>query len=477
MPIRIPAWLPSAAFFCAHALVLWLGAQHVTIVSICILVLAPCLAAWTCVLRNRAAGNQGWIMLAIALVLWAGGMAANIPAELVQGDRSGETFVSMLLFILYGVPIIFAAASPARDDWKVRVFDAVLALTLGALFFIHTFAVATGARSNPTDEASLRLMFDLQNLSIAAFALVRFRASRDAGDREVFGALTVFGFVYMAAAGYVNHEQSSDYGGAVDLVIDLPFLVLAYWIMRPLRMQPGPPAVSVRHASIVDAVSPLMLPAMLLAVAGAMLRSRPIAAIVGLAVATLVYGLRNVVAHIRNVEERLRLEHLAQIDALTGLPNRRSFDAALLDEWSRACRSAESMAIFMIDIDNFKRLNDTLGHAEGDRQLRIVAQALMDCAQRTGDFVARYGGEEFAVILPASDLAQASQLAEIMRARIYNLALHSPATGGPTTVSIGIGHFSGIQPGACEALLAAADEALYEAKHAGRNAVRVRTGP
>lgn len=464
----------TGLFLLAHAGLPALFGRHAPVVSLVFLVLAPALAAGACLIRSRDGHAQGWRALAIALMLWAGGMAVNVLMQLALGNSSGETALSMLLFVLYGVPVIFIAASPAQEAWPVRLVDATLALALGLIFYVHTFAFANLAGSDHAGEANLRLMFDIENLFIAIFALIRFASSGMPQEKAFFRTLTAFASLYMASAAYVNHFQANtDYGTPVDLVIDAPFLALMMMALRPGPLAGIASPLSARRARIVLASSPLMLPAMLLAVAAALLASHPFWAVTGFAMATLVYGLRNVLAHIGNLEERDRLEGLAQRDGLTGLPNRRCFDETFQREWARARRAGTSMAVLMIDIDHFKLLNDALGHAEGDRRLRDVAEALAACATRATDMVARYGGEEFVAILPAVSADQAVELAEIMRVAVERLDLPSPAPAGRVTVSIGIGQIDRVDETPPDALLRAADKALYEAKRAGRNALRL----
>ncbi len=263
----------------------------------------------------------------------------------------------------------------------------------------------------------------------------------------------------------------TDYGGPVDLIIDIPFLFMIVLAMRdPGQGQDAPDAGPQR---LVQAVSPLMLPTCMLALASALLRLHPVWAVMGFAAATMIYGLRNVLTHLRNLDERDRLERLSQVDELTDLPNRRCFDQTLRREWMRGLRPGNGIAILMIDIDHFKQLNDALGHPEGDIMLRQVANALAGCARRATDLVARYGGEEFVAILSCTDASQANQFAEIMRSSVYELNLPSPVPTGRITISIGVGYLDRIDAYGAERLLAAADEALYEAKRGGRNTVRV----
>jgi len=190
--------------------------------------------------------------------------------------------------------------------------------------------------------------------------------------------------------------------------------------------------------------------------------------------ATLGYGLRSVLTQVRSLEKQEQLGKLAQIDSLTGLSNRRQFEETLRREWNRARRSGDGLALLMIDIDHFKQLNDKFGHQTGDVSLRAVAQALASSATRASDVVARYGGEEFAVVLPSITADGACIIAETMRIAVERLQLISQAPNGQVTVSIGVGF---VQPHAMDdssTLIAAADAALYEAKHAGRNRVTQR---
>ncbi|MDA8251531.1 MAG: GGDEF domain-containing protein [Rhodospirillales bacterium] len=171
----------------------------------------------------------------------------------------------------------------------------------------------------------------------------------------------------------------------------------------------------------------------------------------------------------------LRLQALATTDGLTGVANRRGFDAALEAEWLRATRDRGEMALLLADIDHFKSFNDRFGHQAGDDCLRRIARSLQTALRRPGDFVARYGGEEFAVLLPDTDPFGAIDIAE--RLRLAVLALDLPHPTGPEgrlTISVGA---AALHPGDGSAsgpgeLVARADRELYRAKQSGRNRVR-----
>lgn len=169
-----------------------------------------------------------------------------------------------------------------------------------------------------------------------------------------------------------------------------------------------------------------------------------------------------------NAEQELA--RLAAVDALTGLANRRSLDLALKNEWARAQRSLQPLSLLMIDIDHFKSFNDRFGHPLGDQALRLVAQNIADCVGRPTDLAARYGGEEFAVILPGTDTAGASLLAEKIRASVEALPAIAEHVAS-LTVSIGINTWSGNPGTRQEDWVGNADKALYQAKSSGRNRV------
>jgi diguanylate cyclase (GGDEF)-like protein len=178
---------------------------------------------------------------------------------------------------------------------------------------------------------------------------------------------------------------------------------------------------------------------------------------------------------VRKVMQARRLQRLASTDELTGLPNRRATLAFLDDALARARRDRSEVAVLMIDVDHFKRINDTWGHATGDDVLRHLARVLGG-GLRDRDRLGRLGGEEFLAVLPGAGADVARGVAERMRAAIAGTPmLGSTARAIAYTVSIGAAVDDGVQ--AAGALLARADAALYQAKGAGRNTVVLHAGP
>ena len=175
--------------------------------------------------------------------------------------------------------------------------------------------------------------------------------------------------------------------------------------------------------------------------------------------------------HLELKETRDLLEELASIDALTGIANRRRFDDCLDKEWQRALRHQHVVSLAIIDVDFFKKFNDTYGHARGDDCLRRVARALVDVARRPGDLVARYGGEEFAIILPETDAHGMKELMKAMLTRIGELGIAHAASSCAeyVTASVGAVTLTPTREQTAAATMETADRLLYEAKESGRN--------
>ncbi len=181
---------------------------------------------------------------------------------------------------------------------------------------------------------------------------------------------------------------------------------------------------------------------------------------------------------IENVVNRARLLRSGFTDVLTGWHNRRYLQVRLNEELARASRDGNNLACLMLDVDYFKRVNDTWGHAAGDAVLREIAQRI-ESQVRASDVAARYGGEEFVVLLPDTDTADAEHLAERIRNAIARTPFELP-NKEQTAITLSIG-IAGIRPASHatdlktigDSLLARADVALYRAKSEGRDCVVV----
>lgn len=210
-------------------------------------------------------------------------------------------------------------------------------------------------------------------------------------------------------------------------------------------------------------------------------------ALFGIAGVLLIAGVvrlrnRSVNARLRELERRIaerttalqaanfRLSALVVTDGLTGIANRHAMENALRSVWQRCAKRAEPLAVMMIDVDHFKRFNDTHGHHMGDEQLRRVAGILANETTDADELVARYGGEEFVVILPSSEREAAAVRAERLRSQVEQV---SAEAGLPVTISVGVAVVLPLLEDDPMALLRCADQALYRVKRNGRNRVEV----
>ncbi|MBK9236983.1 MAG: diguanylate cyclase [Rhodoferax sp.] len=173
------------------------------------------------------------------------------------------------------------------------------------------------------------------------------------------------------------------------------------------------------------------------------------------------------------VQANHKLEVYSHTDGLLNIANRKYFDQRLQEEWLRAIRSKQPVGLLMIDVDHFKRYNDTYGHQAGDACLRAVAKAAAGALARSTDLLARYGGEELVVVLPDTHVEGTYQVAQDICAAVAKLKIpHAGSDTAPyVTVSLGVASMNPPRVSSADRLVAAADQALYQAKKQGRNQV------
>lgn len=196
----------------------------------------------------------------------------------------------------------------------------------------------------------------------------------------------------------------------------------------------------------------------------------------GLAINAALRHMALTLSHALNYQT---VKHHADYDALTGVYSRRRFEARIHEEVERAVRKKRDISVIFLDIDHFKAINDSMGHAAGDEALQQLA-ALLNSSLRTYDFVARYGGEEFVMVLPETTLAEAAHIAERLREKIAGHAFTLKSKRSMFTVSFGVSSYhpddalassNAEQPDPAKRLVQEADHALYEAKRKQRNCV------
>lgn len=197
------------------------------------------------------------------------------------------------------------------------------------------------------------------------------------------------------------------------------------------------------------------------------------------AIAGQIAGSIHLARVVRDLEQANRkLRELSMRDGLTGIANRRCFDQRLAEEWRRHAHVRRTLALLLVDVDWFKALNDASGHLYGDECLRELARLCGDSVRVGEDLVARYGGEELALLLPSCELADATRVAEHLRARVRHKAMPHPDSPVAPCVTVSIG-VSAVQPEESQSsdlLISAADHALYMAKAQGRDRVVAHSG-
>lgn len=165
------------------------------------------------------------------------------------------------------------------------------------------------------------------------------------------------------------------------------------------------------------------------------------------------------------------LHLLSHLDSLTGVANRRRFEETLDLEWRRVSRTGTPLSLIMIDTDFFKPFNDTYGHQRGDDCLMLIANTLRNALNRPADMIARYGGDEFMILIPGANEEGAAAMAEAMRVRVEGLEIRHEGSPDDKVMTISLGVVTGYPTRGFSTgeLIAAADEALYQAKDEGRN--------
>jgi diguanylate cyclase (GGDEF)-like protein len=182
-----------------------------------------------------------------------------------------------------------------------------------------------------------------------------------------------------------------------------------------------------------------------------------------------------IAATLKHFQRFSSIKNMAIYDTLTGLHNRRYFEERLEAEAQKCFISNTPLSLVMVDIDFFKKVNDTFGHTEGDQVLCRIS-SLLKTSVRKKDIVARYGGEEFILILPEARLEESFVIAERIRHLVENTLFEVRKTQVNLTLSMGVSSFPSHQVKSKEELVEMADQALYDAKRGGRNRVCIFTG-
>jgi diguanylate cyclase (GGDEF)-like protein len=420
---------------------------------------------------------RGERMIAIAAVVVATEVVADVPKFSVGEAVAfglvnfGEAGMAYGLLTLLRFDPRFASA---QDLWKFLVAAPLAAAGWAALLGAGIYTAFRGAETAYLQFMMTWWLGDALGLLVVTPFFLSFAPFALPAGPARFGRLDAA--VWLALAAILGAAWLAPRGGFAIQFAAVPLIAAALFaaVRYPLRWSAL--AVLCVGAFVVVALHEGRQPFGPLPPRIAVLRAQEflfLTALLALGIGSMLHQLRAKNAELEaRVAERTaelqaanaRLMTLAAVDPLSGLANRRGFDDALASEAARSLRYGRPLSLVVADLDDFKGVNDTHGHAAGDEVIRRVARVLSDNA-RAADLVARYGGEEFAVLLPETGAREALRLAERMRAAVAEISV--PAAARPITASFGVATLdAGVSPAA---LLSAADEALYEAKAAGRN--------
>ena len=482
-------------FIALHVLATVLFKANVELVSAVFIVAAPLLAAGACLRAAYvvdAGARPGWIFVVFAMLVWASGAGVATVADLVRSTPAVAASAPEFLFFFYGAATLLAVTWTEHDalGGAALWFDGILATLATFLAYLAIFHVVPFSQDKiqPIRAALLVPTYDIENAILVALATLRLIGRTPTPTRWVFDrSMLAFAVIYGLMATIYNHVLTNASGvtepGPHDVIIDIPFLLLAGIAGGPGSDRSVAPGRRSFVAIFVDSAGPIFFTSMVLTF-GAIVAPHHVAlGVCGIILALMIYGARSALLqslylHTQEAlaEARDHLERLALEDSLTQVANRRHLDSALQTSWDLARRNGQPLSFLLLDVDHFKDLNDHKGHQAGDDCLVRLAASLQAAVSRPTDLVARYGGEEFALLLPDTDLNGAMQVAEQLRAAIRDLQIPNETSEGRyLTVSIGVACVSfashpTVEPYATvDALVIAADCALYAAKRAGRD--------
>jgi diguanylate cyclase (GGDEF)-like protein len=482
--IKKPALWIAIPYVAVAVLLVALFRDHMTLCCGLCTTIAELAASYICIRTASKAHDDArilWRMLGVSILIGSTAVDLLIWSQLhaaVSADPSqGLILLTEMLFwaaLLLTVSLQFDFRIPRA----LRGMSAFLSISIGILCFV--FILSRFSNLGPHQIADLDLvphLFTAIGVFLAVVASLRLLGTDRLEERQFFFVASAFLWT-MTLTHVIRDQFLTAYNLRwIDLLLPIPFLLLIFLASQepPGFVQSWHP--SVRVSSIMRSAGTAFLSFGLLLLGTAVSRRHFWLGASAALLSVICYSVLNLISLSRGIEAeeallaaKLKLEELAGLDGLTGIANRRTLDQRLEFEFQAARRSGQPVSLLMIDVDLFKSLNDSKGHLVGDSYLVQVAHALRNALSRTNDFVARYGGEEFVVLLPATGDAGAVRIAGRLHAAIAALDLDHPLS--PTerlTISIGCTTADSLVHHSPNALIDAADRAMYLAKKLGRN--------
>lgn len=428
--------------------------------------------------RSEGMAISFWRLAAVAYTLLFVAQVLSVYNDLFH--TSAVSWTNNLLFSFWFVPLAMAIfLDPEHEAGKI---DTVVALDFvqGVLFciaaYVYFFYIPKTQVSGELAHEVWAPYFVGYSFVVGAFIL-RALITRSRDARVLFGRMGAFlagsgcvdAFFYYAPGLGVKTGPWFDLLWSALLIV--PMAIANAWKQTEapeVRME-----TPQREKRVYTEISFLIYPLLVLFMSLRIARER-----LGLAALVVLFSFvcssaRLLVTQHRLLQAKEALRREASRDGLTSLWNRKAILSILDRELLRAERDRQSVGLIMIDVDHFKRINDTRGHAAGDAVLRIIATGIAAMV-RPYDSVGRIGGEEFLIVAPNCDVGQTWELAERVRLHVANCSIM--AGGSTVRVSLSLGVAVGGSSSELEKLLQDADTALYQAKNAGRNRVEPSLG-
>lgn len=490
------AWALGLVFALHFALLLALR-QHALLPSQACTALFGIVAA-VCVLRRSSllASHERmvWMWPGVAILFWSAARLAlmfsgNAAANDLRVDASDFLYICAILTLL-------AAFGGTREIQSTRIIVILnsIQVALGlVLSYVLLYRTPAAAMLSP---AAVSRIYGGAGVLLAGMSVLRSFVWSSAEERVCVRWTSISLWTYAAielAIGWAITHRGLRAGTFADLAWSIPFALIAWKALTlPIEAADESPVPEAsRLSTVIESLCPFLLNAGVFALAAGTVTQHVELGIVAMFALLMIQGLHAVVVRLHYAAGRKRLlqregelrsanaalEELALLDPLTGIANRRRFEAALQTSWRRALRRRHPVALLMVDVDFFKGVNDLHGHAYGDECLTALAKVMSQQARRPDDLVARIGGEEFVLLLPDTDDAGASLIARRLHDAICQLAVVNQASPFNRLLTVSIGQVvcmprMELDP---STLVEAADRALYVAKGKGRNRTSVST--
>ena len=427
--------------------------------------------------RSEGLARSFWRLAAASYMVWWLGQSTSTSTDLFVAPASVD-WVANLFFSFWFAPLAMAMfLDPDNEEGGLDpliALDFLQAIVVCVAAYLYFFYLpkAGGRLGN-----SVWTPYLVAYVFVAGAFLVRAIASRSRVVRMLFGrmGLLLALSVFVDVLYYYGPGQNLKTGAWFDILwsvaMVVPIIVAATW------KQPEPAVVYVEapgpEKHIPTEIFHLSYPLLVLFMSLRIAREHLALAAAVVFLSFVVSSARLLVTQHRLVLAQEALRREASRDSLTSLWNRKAILDILQRELLRTERRSESVGVIMADIDHFKDVNDSRGHAAGDLVLRIIASEIA-AVVRPYDSVGRYGGEEFLVVAPDCSIAETWELAERIRSCVAHCSVEVGGTSVQVSLSLGIA--IGRSATDSEQLLHAADVALYQAKNAGRNRVEPSTG-